>query len=64
MGAMTPLSELLNHFFAKRREIIGFAGGDKAVVGDNLFVDPVCTSVLPVGERARKSSVCPERHAH
>jgi hypothetical protein len=48
MSAMAPLPELLNHFFAKRREIIGFAGRDKAVVSNHLLIDPVCASVLKV----------------
>src|SRR5205085_5813805 len=43
-----PLAELLQHLLVERRDVVGLAARDDAVVDDDLLVDPVAAGVPDV----------------
>src|SRR5687767_1076502 len=50
---MCPLRELLDDLGAERRQIVGIATGDQALIGDDLLVDHISARVSDVGADAR-----------
>jgi hypothetical protein len=47
------LVDLLDHLGDERREVVGLATGDQAVVDVDLLVDPLGAGVAQVGLEAR-----------
>ena len=48
LPGVASLRELLDHLFVERRNVVGLAAGNEAVINNHFLIDPISTRIAHV----------------